>query len=313
MTSSARRRTIARRARADARFALRRFGLPTAPLEYLGTSQNAVVRAGHHLVRIGANDRTREEAASEILWLDALRDHGVRVPTPHRRANGSSFVEWTTGRGFRRATVFDWIEGEELDWASEGAIVGAATLLRSLHDQARSWTPPPGFERWRNDVVRVDDGSVLDPCSEARHAVAIEEFDRWLGPEAARGASAGLARFRQAVEGIADWGALLIHGDFHSGNLLHSPGGAVVAIDFDDCGWGHALLDLAAVAVDFRHCEVVPRLPEFWSAYGETPDTEILAAVADLRRIMIAHFVADQGWKARNPSELDWARNELLR
>ncbi|MDA0711494.1 MAG: phosphotransferase [bacterium] len=44
----------------------------------------------------------------------------------------------------------------------------------------------------------------------------------------------------------------MIHGDFHPGNILFFPSG-VGAIDFDECGWGHYLHDVAVALMGIRN------------------------------------------------------------
>ena len=51
------------------------------------------------------------------------------------------------------------------------------------------------------------------------------------------------------MESLDDWG--LIHADLHLGNALFHRGG-VKLIDFDDCGYGHRLYDLAVAVWELR-------------------------------------------------------------
>ena len=44
----------------------------------------------------------------------------------------------------------------------------------------------------------------------------------------------------------------LIHADFHQHNILYCSG-RVCAIDFDECGWGHYLHDIAIAFMNIRH------------------------------------------------------------
>jgi Ser/Thr protein kinase RdoA (MazF antagonist) len=45
----------------------------------------------------------------------------------------------------------------------------------------------------------------------------------------------------------------LIHGDLHLKSLLFSPDGRPVVIDFDTCGWGYYVYDLAVAVWDIFH------------------------------------------------------------
>ncbi len=54
------------------------------------------------------------------------------------------------------------------------------------------------------------------------------------------------ARIRRTLPPTgSDWG--LIHADLHRENLIVTNGGTIAVIDFDDCGYGYYMLDIATV------------------------------------------------------------------
>jgi Ser/Thr protein kinase RdoA (MazF antagonist) len=141
-----------------------------------------------------------------------------------------------------------------------------------------SWTPPSGFLRPRVDTLT----SAGKAASLARSAAEAgggdhptrEDADRSLQlVEELVSAEAG-ALFARALEVV--WsttrnlaeapGAFgLIHGDLHYENVLFHRGEAH-AIDFDDCGWGLHLYDLA---VTLSELERRPRYAELRDALLE--------------------------------------------
>jgi Ser/Thr protein kinase RdoA (MazF antagonist) len=109
----------------------------------------------------------------------------------------------------------------------------------------------------------------------------------------------------------------LIHGDLHHENVLFHSGEAR-AIDFDDCGWGFHLYDLAVTLCELegrpRYDELRDALLDAYAQTRRLPEDHAihLRALFVLRRLQILMWVVqsrDQAtfrdtWQA-------WARNEL--
>ena len=146
--------------------------------------------------------------------------------------------------------------------------LGAAMAL--LHHQADGWTPPPEFVRirWDHETffgdVMVYGGISAAGC--------------WaLLPAEVR------ARFEAVAERMADIMARvgdvgLIHADLHLGNAVFHRGG-VKLIDFDDCGTGPRLYDLAVALWELRDD---PDYPAFRDA--------LLAGYRAHREIDVTHL-----------------------
>lgn len=115
--------------------------------------------------------------------------------------------------------------------------------MARLHDQADAWTPPADFVRihWDHETffgdVMVYGNTPAGEC--------------WtLLPPAVR------TRFRAVGDRLAEvmpqvGGVGLIHADLHLGNALFQ-GGEVKLIDFDDCGTGPRLYELAVALWELR-------------------------------------------------------------
>jgi Ser/Thr protein kinase RdoA (MazF antagonist) len=183
--------------------------------------------------------RTVAEVRSEMAWLVALhRDVGPHVPVPVPAHGGSSVsVAKDTMTGEARICVLlRWVPGEfrhtdltPADLASVGQ------LMARLHDQARGFSAPTGFRRGRighvgTDVAARVVGTIAEEC----------------GPEDADLAAGAFDRVRRAEEVLGDASEAfgLIHGDLHQANYVFQHD-QVSAIDFDDCGWGHFIYDVA--------------------------------------------------------------------
>ena len=82
-----------------AREALRAFGIGTARLQLIGISENVTYRADEdrsgeaYVLRLHRPGyHTLDELNSERVWLEALRDSGISVPTPVDAPDGRYFV-----------------------------------------------------------------------------------------------------------------------------------------------------------------------------------------------------------------------------
>jgi Ser/Thr protein kinase RdoA (MazF antagonist) len=109
----------------------------------------------------------------------------------------------------------------------------------------------------------------------------------------------------------------LVHGDLHQENYLFD-GGAVRAIDFDDCGWGFLLHDVAVTLSELEgrpgYAELRAALLEAHAAHGPLADDagDHLAAFAVLRRVQLLVWVREsRAHPAFRERWRPWAR-ELL-
>ena len=110
------------------------------------------------------------------------------------------------------------------------------------------------------------------------------------------------ARVRNELDALGTGGAVwgLTHADLHIGNLLIDHG-RVGVIDFDDCGWGYYLLDVATVLSSLRrvvsdaHTYATLRAA-YLAGYAEVRalpaalDAQ-LATFTVLRAMVIANFI----------------------
>jgi Ser/Thr protein kinase RdoA (MazF antagonist) len=118
--------------------------------------------------------------------------------------------------------------------------------MACLQDHAARWPPPVGFSRPRVDNLEVWQRGPADDFNPAVAERVIRTITALGTPEAAALVSEAIqkvwATLWELGQGPDDYG--LIHADLHHRNFLFHRGIAS-AIDFDDCGYGHWLYDLA--------------------------------------------------------------------
>ncbi len=270
--------------------ALLLYGLPAdAPLTLLNRSENETWRAGDLILRLHRQGyHSKAEIRSELAWLTALQDQpGLRVVQPVAGQQG--LVAEVEGR---LVVGFVPIAGQELqpgdDLGRWFAALGEITAR--LHLQSRQWTPPRGFIRKRWDV-----DTILGPAphwGNWRNAVGLDREGAALLERATRALADRLRAYGTGPEVFG-----LIHADLRLANLMVD-GDGLWAIDFDDCGFGWWIYDLAA-ALSF--IETDPRLPDLIASWCEgyariasltAADRAMIPAMILLRRVLLTAWLA---------------------
>ncbi|HZR42496.1 MAG TPA: phosphotransferase [Ktedonobacteraceae bacterium] len=242
-----------RRLRKLARLALARYGLEHANLVLLKNVSTPILcidtptdaastRRTRFVLRIHDPEKlSRDVLRSELQWLVALRrDIGVVVPEPLVNIDGDLLTEVTSDdvAGSRVIVVFHWVEGEIRNarlGTREFAAVGS--FMARLHEHARSFQPPPGFTR-----PRLDWNWLFGPTAPLGSGRGKEVFSSQDMAVFQRTGEFIRQQMQQLGEGPEVFG--LIHSDLHQFNYLFYCG-EVRAIDFQDCGWGYYLYDMA--------------------------------------------------------------------
>ncbi|GHE32939.1 aminoglycoside phosphotransferase [Streptosporangium violaceochromogenes] len=253
------------RAHDTAREAARLHGLPGAEVTLINVSENATYRVedpatgARSILRVHRlGYHSTRAILSELAWLDALREEaGVRTPRVIP-APGGRRVLTVDGARPRDCVMFEFLPGAEP--SPDRPVPGferLGALTARMHRHARNWRRPAGFTRfhWDYDAAlgagarwgRWQDGQGMD-----REASAL--LGRLAGELRGR-----LLRFGR---GPGRYG--LIHADLRSANLLVTGEAPPGVIDFDDCGFGWYLYDLAAALSFVEHHPGVPEMVAAW-------------------------------------------------
>lgn len=246
--------------------ALRRFGVADAGLTVLRHEHNTTFRvdtaAGRYILRLnrmGVHDE--RTITSEMAWLAALaEDTDLGVPVPVVARDGSLVISESAPGvpGPRLAVLLRWQEGRFVDRRlTPRHLASVGELIGQLQRHALRWTPPRGFARPRVDMLTAAARrtSIAGPVEEGTGGVhptrddaasALSLVERLLGADYRRVVADALRLARRSTAALAgtDNPTGLIHADLHYENFLFHDG-AARAIDFDDCGWGAFLYDLA--------------------------------------------------------------------
>ena len=237
-----------RRLRRIGAAALSRYNLQAARITFVQRKTNAIFRIttlsrGEFVLRVHpASQATATVIEGELRWLEAIgQETDLRVPVPESAEDGALVVtcEGPEMPEPLHCVLLRWLPGRrrrpqhlsKIELAKVGMVVG------ELHRHAAHFTLPPGYPRPPWDEVRL-----LGAEAVLRTAPRLP----WLTDRDRRVLAETAANVRAAMAGLKTgpnvWG--LIHADLHPWNVLwHQEQTGV--IDFDDCGAGFYLFDLA--------------------------------------------------------------------
>jgi len=224
----------------------RHWGIHTPVLTCIQHFQNSTFRVDVHpsgqryALRINRpNSQNAATIKSELFWLAALgRDTDLHIPVPVPTTDGALFIESTTHGLTRVYTLFHWLDGKMLDDAlTLSQLESVGVFMGKLHNHSARWTPPYGFTRkaleWDGQMhehytnIAVNGSAVVTPQMWDIFVHTRRKVEPPMN---------GLGKSPQVYG--------LIHNDIYQKNMLFV-GDSVRVLDFDNCGWGHYLLDIA--------------------------------------------------------------------
>jgi Ser/Thr protein kinase RdoA (MazF antagonist) len=246
-----------RRNRQLAETALNNYGLGGARLTFLRYFANITYRVdvpvtlkrdssspyvpNRYLLRILLSDNW-ENAQGEMAWLAALSNGtDLPIPAPLLTQDGELLTRIVTPGipGGRIVSMMLWVDGRKLTTELGSHHLRAwGRMLARMHKFAAGWQPDEGFKRFVWDWEGLLGGRGFSCAVEElvgsmpKH---LQEPFQFVSDET-REVMANLGTGSNAYG--------MIHGDMYTENLLFK-GGEAIPIDFEDCGFGYWLWDIA--------------------------------------------------------------------
>ncbi|CAM3717662.1 serine/threonine protein kinase [Vibrio aerogenes CECT 7868] len=272
--------------------------LQTYPSQYAGQirllcrSENAtfkITTARHrYAMRIHrCGYHNKNNILSELAWLNALRETGIIVPEAIAGNNGDYVQTITSADGtIRHAVLFHWIDGDmPTSEVNPESFQQLGAITAHLHQQSRQWDKPDYFDRllW-NFQTMVTDQSHWGRWQDAPN---LRQADHPIIEESLQQVYTALHDYGQDANRFG-----LIHADLRLTNLLLHEGETRV-IDFDDCGMGWYMHDLAAAISFNEHLPNAQAWVENWITGYERighltqADIDIIPAMIIQRRIQM--------------------------
>lgn len=257
-------------------------------------------RGNKYVLRINSHQLNYHNPAvigSEVAWLRALREESdIEAPDPVASRDGR-FVQKIEAPEIdqpRCAIMMTFLEGVEPnpDSLLEG-FDRLGEITARMHGHAKGWVRPANFVRpdWAPESIADN----LQGWGDWRHGYGME--DETAREVVGRAMDTVLARLARIERDHDRFG--LIHADFRLANILIE-GNRTKVIDFDDCGIGYYLYDLASALTFIEQRPDVPELIETWLAgYRRVaeipPDVEAeIPSIVMLRRIMILGYIGNR-------------------
>jgi len=220
---------------------------------------------------------------SIMLELDALRHlsgKGIAVAMPVPRRDGGWITEVQAPEGMRRAVLFEWVSGRNPRYTNEIHSAQYGRLVGRLHDASDDIPRNPAYP-----VMNVK--YLLDePLARIRA--------RLSGLREIAGRLEGLEeRLRHRLSDrelqSLNWG--FCHGDLLAGNA-HVHRSQVVLLDFEFCGFGWRVYDLASYRWQAR-CKGVEK--HTWNAFADAY-LQVRPEMADELRMVPLFMILRHLW-----------------
>ena len=233
--------------------------------------------------------RPLDEIRSELEWIEALRrDEGVPTPAVFRTSDGSPVAQMDGGRPVF-AAAFELVPAREADDTDLPWLMPRlGEIAAVLHRHARAWRRPHWFTRPRWDV----DTTIGATPHWGPWQAGVQDPEERAQLE--RLAEVVVSRLRAYGCGAGRFG--LVHADLRAANVLVA-GDDVWIIDFDDCGEGWYLYDLATSLTFHEDAPNVDELIDSWlESYRrfeplEDEDAREINTFLLLRRLMVSAYV----------------------
>lgn len=238
--------------------ALPMWGLRASALGWLAYSSNAVVALrtadARYVLRLSLAGRVRESRLrSELDWLRAIRRRThLLAPNPvAAKIDGAEqfFIAVSHERlpppQAVYCVLFEHINGRQKS-AQELSAADCQRIgryLGRLHQEAQ-FNPPGGFDRPRLDQSGLFGAE--SPYQSADESAALATGQAGVFAQVAERVGQVMARLDRERDSFG-----LIHADLLSKNVLFD-GDAIAALDFEYCGWGYYLYDLAPLLWQLR-------------------------------------------------------------
>jgi Ser/Thr protein kinase RdoA (MazF antagonist) len=271
--------------------ALEFYALSVTDVSLINNDYNATFKietndGDKYALRVNINSpRNVANLKAEVAWANFLaNDARVKVPHPISSAKDEYFCTFQHGdQGVEfKSVLYSWLDGEELgDEPTAEQLRSLGAAMATLHVSSKDFELPadaalPDYKdpMWETEDFLLSSKSVLDPDAKSLIAQALEVIKSEID-----------SLYREHEQQI-------IHADLHGWNVMwHN--GEIAVFDFDDCGFGLPVQDLATAIYYLDTPEQDAALKEGYESVAELPRyTESQMQMFMIqRRIILLNFL----------------------
>ena len=191
-----------------------------------------IFRNSPYMVRVSiGSSKSREEALSEVMWVDDLKQFGETICEPSPSKQDHLIEEFEIEGQTYRTAMFRTAKGttKDVQDADPMYFIAVGDLLGRIHAASEDANRKGlHYQRPDWDTKRED---------------KLEKAKKSLKPEVMEKVMSTMAEIQKIPRTEDCYG--MIHGDFHSHNFFVD-GNNVWVFDFDDCSYGYFMYDIAA-------------------------------------------------------------------
>jgi Ser/Thr protein kinase RdoA (MazF antagonist) len=232
--------------------------------EYNATLKVKATNGQMFALRININSpRTPENLKAEIAWVRSLAQNSrVLVPEPIANNDGNFYTSIFHEASQRtlHCVLYSWLSGAELgDEPTEEQLHALGAAMATMHLASKDFSCPAGSTLpsfidplWETEDFLLSEKSVLD--SPTREVI-----------------SQAMDVIRSETQRLfSENEPQIIHADLHGWNVMWN-NGTLAVFDFDDCGFGLPLQDLATAIYYLDTQEQDAALKEGYASVAPLP------------------------------------------
>lgn len=271
--------------------ALGQYPLTPVRIDYISFTENVIYKVtakeGEFLLRVHASAlRTTPAIDEELLFIAQLRNAGFELQKPLATKKG----EFVAQQDEQNITILAWQNGRKKHKSiTDKDIETLGHYMAKLHDfssQNNANIAYQNRDEWSPDNL-IGDPPILGSFDKLE---TVKGFDRKIFEDCR---AQTLNRLRQHVQNCPELQGM-IHADLHFSNIIWQQN-KLLAIDFDDCGQGSFLYDLAIPIITMRGDKPKHHRDILLNAYCQTRSLN----ESDLQVIddyILARRITMQGW-----------------